>query len=608
MLLYSSLGRLGVYLVSQEHAFLHPEVVFFEIQLHVYLSQSPERFFDIPHYFLFRADLTTSCGILLGCSGDAPLGVAKPLSCPQVMEEGCASDLKTIVNSSGIILLLRKVNIAPGTRNFNILILLSPNFLLLSRRKCFLSYPVGSCHLSPEECGGNLIISSSNFEMLSCRCLISSGLVIPCMNPEILMHFGAPLTSKCVFGDDHVEYLGHIITSEGVATDPTKIEAMESWPTPKTLKQLSGFLGYGSCPCTTNAYYKATFMVETDASGLGIGVVLQQNGHPIAFMNALSRLPNTSELMQINAVSLSADLYQKIVEGWEKNKKLQEIVSKLQHDSNSVKHYGWSTQQLLRKRKLVMEDDFQLKQELFTCFNESSQGERVWTHISMDFIDGLPMSKGKSVLLVVVDSLSKYGHFILLTHPYYALTVAQAFLDNVYKLHGLPKVIVSDRDTEFLSRFWSELFKMLQVAKEWVQWVPVTEYWYNTSFYTSINTTSYQVLYGQTPPTHVTYTTGDSANESLDGSLVAKEAFKWNVSQVSVTLPQCDPFGVIALEPIVVLDRRMVKRGNVAAVYVLIQWSNESVNDATWELYEDIAVRRYSIQNQKYDMTQKLSY
>ncbi|GKE39947.1 putative mitochondrial protein [Tanacetum coccineum] len=49
--------------------------------------------------------------------------------------------------------------------------------------------------------------------------------------------------SKYVFGADHVEYLGYIITSQGVATNPAKIEAMQAWPTPKTLKQLRGFLG-----------------------------------------------------------------------------------------------------------------------------------------------------------------------------------------------------------------------------------------------------------------------------------------------------------------------------------------------------------------------------
>lgn len=79
--------------------------------------------------------------------------------------------------------------------------------------------------------------------------------------------------------------------------------------------------------------------------------------------------------------------------------------------------------------------------------------ERLWSDISMDFVDGLPSSSSKSVIFVVVDRLSKYAHFIPLTHPYTATTVAQAFLDNVFKLHGMPHSIVSDRDTVFTSTF-----------------------------------------------------------------------------------------------------------------------------------------------------------
>jgi hypothetical protein len=73
---------------------------------------------------------------------------------------------------------------------------------------------------------------------------------------------------------------------------------------------------------------------------------------------------------------------------------------------------------------------------------------------SMDFIKGLPKSQGYSVILVVVDRLTKFAHFVPVKHPYTASAIAQLFLDNIVKLHGLPQSIVSDRDTIFVSAFW----------------------------------------------------------------------------------------------------------------------------------------------------------
>jgi hypothetical protein len=84
----------------------------------------------------------------------------------------------------------------------------------------------------------------------------------------------------------------------------------------------------------------------------------------------------------------------------------------------------------------------------------------IWKDISMDFITGLPKSGNKSVIMVVVDRLSKYAHFCALHHPFTASTVAQIFMDQVFKLHGMPHSIVSNRDPTFTSNFWQELFKL----------------------------------------------------------------------------------------------------------------------------------------------------
>ena len=72
-----------------------------------------------------------------------------------------------------------------------------------------------------------------------------------------------------------------------------------------------------------------------------------------------------------------------------------------------------------------------------------------WEEISMDFIIGLPKSEGKSVIMVVVDKLTKYAHVCALSHPFKASTVATTFMETIQKLHENPNIIVSDIDSIF---------------------------------------------------------------------------------------------------------------------------------------------------------------
>jgi hypothetical protein len=184
--------------------------------------------------------------------------------------------------------------------------------------------------------------------------------------------------------------------------------------------------------------------------------------------------------------------------------------------------------------------------------------EAIWTDISMDFIDGLPTSKGKTTIFVVVDRLSNYGHFTPISHPYTAPVVAQVFFEQIFKLHGIPKTIVCDRDPAFTSLFWKELFRLNGVQfnfssachpqtdgqtevvnrtikmylrcftsskpRDWVQWLPWVKFCYNTSLHSSLGYTPFQVVYGREPPTLLSYVPGTSKVATVEQLLIDRDA------------------------------------------------------------------------------------
>jgi hypothetical protein len=98
---------------------------------------------------------------------------------------------------------------------------------------------------------------------------------------------------------------------------------------------------------------------------------------------------------------------------------------------------------------------------LLKCFPITN---RVWAEISMDFIEGLHLSHGYNVVMVVVDrGPLKYAHFIPVSHPFIAAIVANNFMQKVFKLHGLLISIISDMDAIFTSSFLLEYILTISI-------------------------------------------------------------------------------------------------------------------------------------------------
>jgi len=89
--------------------------------------------------------------------------------------------------------------------------------------------------------------------------------------------------------------------------------------------------------------------------------------------------------------------------------------------------------------------------------------ERLWQHISVDFITKLPVSKGHDLILVVCDRFSKILHFVAMTEITMVEGLARLFRDNMWKLHGLLESVISDRGPQFAAGMTRKLNKMLGI-------------------------------------------------------------------------------------------------------------------------------------------------
>ena len=159
--------------------------------------------------------------------------------------------------------------------------------------------------------------------------------------------------------------------------------------------------------------------------------------------------------------------------------------------------------------------------------------ERPWQHISVNFITKLPVSKGHDSILVVCDRFSKMSHFVATTEKTTAEGLARLFRDNVWKLHGLPESMISDRGPQFAAGLMKKLNKMLGIETKlstayhpqtdgqtertnqeleqylkiyinhrqnnWSEWLATAEFAFNNKVHTATKMSPFKVNYGREP-------------------------------------------------------------------------------------------------------------
>jgi hypothetical protein len=179
-----------------------------------------------------------------------------------------------------------------------------------------------------------------------------------------------------------------------------------------------------------------------------------------------------------------------------------------------------------------------------------------WDVVTMDFITGFPRtSKQHDSIMVVVDKLTKAAHFIPLKTTHRAADVADIFLKEVARLHGIPKTIVSDRDPKFTSNFWKGLFKgfgtnlnfsttyhpesdgqtervnrviedmlrmyVMDKPSRWEDYLHLVEFAYNNGYHASLKMSPFEALYGRKCNTLVSW--DNPADRTVVGPELLKE-------------------------------------------------------------------------------------
>nr|GEV43637.1 reverse transcriptase domain-containing protein [Tanacetum cinerariifolium] len=309
---------------------------------------------------------------------------------------------------------------------------------------------------------------------------------------------------KCDFLLDSVQFLGHVIDSSRVHIDPVKIEAVKNWVALTT-------------PTKKNKSYVRGDDEEAEFQTLKLKLC----SAPILSLPRRKKLRKNDENYTTNDLEFRAVFF--ALRLWRHYLYGTKCTANVVTDALSKKD-----KEPIRVRDLAVMAEHQKPSGLL---QQSEIPVWKWERITMDFITKHPRTpSGYDSIWVIVDRLTKSTHFILMNEKFKMERITRLYLKEIVCKHGVPVLIISERDPRFTSRFWKYLKKSLgtnldmstayhpktdgqskrtiQTLEDccmltmdfgggWDKHLPLAEFSYNNSCHTSIKVAPFEALYGR---------------------------------------------------------------------------------------------------------------
>ena len=266
--------------------------------------------------------------------------------------------------------------------------------------------------------------------------------------------------------------------------DPSKVEAIQSWPSPKTLTEVRSFHGLASFYRRFIRNFSTLMAPITECTKNGSFEWTDQAQKAFEVIKAYYKEDGDLKPILEKCVNGVYDLFSLKNDFLFKGNRLcipkcpiRILLIHEAHGGGLAGHFGvQKTMELLQAHfywPKMLSTVHHVITRCSTCqrakmvflkglYKPLPIPERPWEDISMDFIVALPRTqRGKDSIMVVVDRFSKMAHFIPCHKTEDAMKVEGLYFKEVVRFHGVPRTIVSDRDTKFLSHFWKSLWRLM---------------------------------------------------------------------------------------------------------------------------------------------------